>query len=693
MTGRPEGATVVRADLLALTPEVLATLANRGLVKRAGRAVDGGEAPALRTDDGGTVYAEHPDGVRSSLPPAGGLGAGSCSCGAPGICRHLLVLVLAYQRTIGAAAPAAPGAPVGPGVSGPVAGPGGPGTPVPTAEAAGPAGRFETWSPGEVTDEELAEAVGDSALAAARRRHRRGYVARVRRPTAEDPVPQVELPTGTVRFLVPHQIAFAHADAADGGPESVALAVWAYRAADRDRPGGWEAQVRVGGGTAEVDLAALDRAVALAGEVLLAGAVHTGAGLAAPLATARRDLDAAGLRWPLLALDELAAQLDAYAARSARYRPAQLAEVLAELPARRRAVVNRGASPVERVLGTDEPAETPLRRQRLTGLGARVRESADEFGVEVFLAQPAGAGVLVLRRDWPRADVGRVTGHDLAGRRVAGTTVRALAGGNVVTESAVRGPSGRIRFAAGRIARTTVSPGAGSWGELPPGVLVRDLAALGAALAELPPRPLRPRADAESVRVVEIAEVRAVGYAAGEQRLDAVVADPSGGTATVSAAHRSVCPAALDTLAAALTGAHGTPRYVSGAVRRGPGGLVIEPFAVVAEQTVVVPDLAAGTGDGALAGADTEPPDPVDAALREGLGLLAQAAHAGLRHLPGGFPDRLRASGAALATAGLDRCGAALRVLAGTLGPAPGDAAVRAWVDAQLRLLVAAESG
>ncbi|PSK61577.1 hypothetical protein B0E53_06528 [Micromonospora sp. MH33] len=41
---------------------------------------------------------------------------------------------------------------------------------------------------------------------------------------------------------------------------------------------------------------------------------------------------------------------------------------------------------------------------------------------------------------------------------------------------------------------------------------------------------------------------------------------------------------------------------------------------------------------------------------------------------------------------GLDRCGAALTDLAGALGAGPGDAAVRAWVDAQIRLLVTAES-
>ncbi|MFG2054638.1 hypothetical protein ACGFI9_11475 [Micromonospora sp. NPDC048930] len=687
---------MTRTDLLALTPEVLAALSNRGLVKRATKAVDGGELPTLTVDEDGAVRAAHPDGVTSVLPAGGGLATGVCSCAAPGVCRHLLALVLTYQReqTVTGpgperAVPARPGGPTGGGGVGPnpdTAGPDGAGD-----GPAGTAGEPWRWSPGDVTDEELAAAVGTPALAAAERRRRRGYLAVVRRPGADDPVPQVELPTGTVRFLVPRQIGYASSDAAGDGGEAIALAVWACRAADRDQPDRREAQVRVGGTASVVDGPALDAAVTLAGEVLLTGAVHTGTGADARLAAVRRDLDAAGLRWPLLAVDELAGQLEAYAARSARYRPETLAEVLAELPARRRAVVNGGGTPPERVLGADEPAETPLRRLRLTGLGARVRESAGEVAVDVVLAHPAAAGVLVLRREFGPADGAGLTGHALAGRRVAGSTLGALAAGNVVSESAVRSAAHRLRFAAGRLARTTVTPGAGSWAELPPGLLARDLDALAAALAEQPPRLLRPRTAAESVRVLALGDVRAIGYAAGEQRLAATVTGVAGGVATVSAVHRAVAPGALDALAAALGGAHGTPRYVSGTVRRGADGLVVEALAVVAD-TVVVPDLAAGAGDGALGGVVAEPPDPVTAALRAASALLAQAAHSGLRHLPAGFRDRLRSAAERLARVGLDRCGNALIDLAGALGADPGDAAVRAWVDAQIRLLVTAES-
>ncbi|MGW4157762.1 hypothetical protein ACWEDF_31925, partial [Micromonospora chersina] len=112
---------MIRTDLLTLTPEVLAALSNRGLVKRAVKAVEGGEAPTLAVDGDGAVHAAHPDGVITTLPAGGALATGVCSCAAPGVCRHLLALVLTYQRQHATGpAPAPPAA--GPTDDGPGAG-------------------------------------------------------------------------------------------------------------------------------------------------------------------------------------------------------------------------------------------------------------------------------------------------------------------------------------------------------------------------------------------------------------------------------------------------------------------------------------------------------------------------------------------------------------------------------------------
>ncbi|RKR86856.1 hypothetical protein BDK92_1124 [Micromonospora pisi] len=668
----PEVLPRSRPDLLALTPEALAALTNRGLVKRAAKEVDQAP-PTVQLDPDGTVRGRFADAIVTSLP-TGGLDTGSCNCGAIGTCRHLVALILTYQRQ-GSGTDA--GDDVDPGV------------------AAGGRGAGERaaavldWSPGSFTDEVLAARIGTRLLAVARRAERAGYVARVRRASATDPVPQVELSTATVRFLVPYDLGFVHSDVVAGARDDViALAVWAFRVADATVPGVPEAQVEVGGvPAATMRGTGLEPALELADAVLRDGAVHLGPGISAVIADVRRQLDAAGLRWPLLAVDDLAAQLTAYHDRSNRYRPDLLAGLLAELHARHRAVVNDGASPRSRVLGTEEPAETPLRRVRLDSLGCRVLAIGDERVAEVFYAHADSSTILVLRRAWTGAE----DGPALANRRVGGATLGALANGVVVTESAVRSASRTIRLATSRIARTTVGPSPGHWDRLPQTMTVMDFAVLSEELTALPPAVVRPRVEAELVRAVQIAEIRSLRYSPGHQRLDAVVADRAGNTATITATHAAVTPGRLDTIAATLRGAHGPVRYVSGAVSRNGGELLVEPFAFAVDGRLVVPDLAPAQSGTAVAEIEPNGPDALADTVREQLELLAEVAHRGLAHLPTTFTDRLRGSAHTLSTMGMRRIGDAVARFAETLGPDRGEEAARAWVDAYLRLSLAAE--
>lgn len=642
----------MRTDLLALTPETLAELTNRGLVKRASREI-AQAAPALAEDDDGVVHAVFPDGTATDLP-AGGLESGTCGCGTIGVCRHLVGLVLAYRERCIARPDGDPAA---------------------------------AWSPGAFTDQQLTARIGDRMMAAARRIERTGYVARVHRGRPADPVPMVELPTATVRFLVPHDLGFARTDAVAGARDDVlALAVWAFRAADRQAPGAADVQVQVGGRPATpTTIPALEHAVALAGLVLREGAVHLGAGIGAEVTTVRRRLESARLRWPLLAVDDLAAQLDAYRDRSARYRPEALADHVAELFARHRAVSGGGAGLASRVLGTDEASDTPLRRARLDGLGARVSAAGDERMVDVFLAHADTAAVLVLRRTYRTEDAG----PELAGRRVAGLTLSALAAGAMVTESASRSAGRTVRLGARRLSRTEAMTTRGSWQHLPRALIAADLTALAAELDALPPRPVRARVAAELVRVVPVADVLSISYAPGAQRLDAVITDAAGVPATVTATHAGCTPGRLDGVAAAL---RGDVRYVAGSVRRGGGGVVIDPIGFAVADGVLVPDLRP-----ADRGAD--PPerpgpvtDPLGRELDDALTLLAEVAHRGLLHAPPTMAARLRTTAQRLRRTGLRRAGDAAATLAGLLGPDPGEAAVNAWVDAYLRVAVAAES-
>jgi hypothetical protein len=189
----------VRADLLALSEDSLAALANRGIVRRALREVAEGVGPRIEVDADDRVIGIYPDGVTTTLAPSTVLEAAICSCLASGVCRHKVGVVLAYQQRQAATSVAA----------------------------------FESWSPAMFTDEELDAVLGARVMGAARQAYGRGFRAKVRRPNATDPVPTVELGSCTVRFLVPRELAYAHTDAIRGRrDDAVALAVWAFRAAD-----------------------------------------------------------------------------------------------------------------------------------------------------------------------------------------------------------------------------------------------------------------------------------------------------------------------------------------------------------------------------------------------------------------------------------------------------------------------------
>ncbi len=660
--------TEPRADLLALTPDTLAALSNRGLVKRAAKELESGAGPEVSRAEDGTVSGRHPDGTLTELPPGLGLDSARCSCGAAGVCRHRIGLVLSYQRDAAARreaeqadlgdAPAADGPP------------------------------FTAWSPAEFDDAALTAVLGRAAVAGARRSLDRGYSAVLHRATPEQPVPWAELPTCTVRFPVPHELGYALTDAATPlRGEVVALAVWAFRSAEAADPAA--ATVTVGGRTVPAAAGgadgALDAALALADQLLLEGVAQAGPVFTGVLDRAREALTAAACHWPAAALAELSGQVSDYAARDAGYQAERCALLLTELHARRRAAAG---DPVA-VLGTREARETPLRRVRLVALGCRIGGSGRRRTADVFLAHPAAGIALVLHRRWDLAEADPGTGHELGARRVLGSPLRALAAANVVSEHTSRSAGRAVSIGRGRIAATSVTPVGTAWADLPDSLLVRDLAEHLRPWADRPPQLVRPRVEAEAVRVLAVDAVEHVGYDPAAQLLEALVRDPSGHPVLVRAGYNPYCPGGLDALAAAL-GADGV-RFVSGSLRREAGRVVLDPLAVLGEGGLVVPDLAPGDGAAALAAAPQRPVDEVTGALEAALAALADAAHRGLRHLDGAARDRLAGCADRLHRTGLRTAAGLVRAVTEAWHRAGPEAAGAGWVEAQLHLLVALE--
>ncbi|BAJ26777.1 MULTISPECIES: hypothetical protein [Kitasatospora] len=678
-----------RADLLALDADTLAALANRGLVKRAARELEAGTGPSTELGADGEVSAVFPDGSRAALPAGVPLDAGTCSCAAPGVCRHLVGLVLAYQ--------ARQDAPVD--------------EPLPELP----------WSPTEFDDAALLTAFGRPALAAARRAWERGVRVTVQRVDAEHPAPSVELPSCTVRFPVPHSLNFALSGATSARHgELVALAVWAFRSADADgTPSG---ATRTAGGraaatgptaepTAEPAATApssgdataapartprrttadgttsttaksgartaaappaLAAVTALAEELLRTGTSRSGPVLLAQLSRLERDLTSASAHWPAAAAAELRGQLEAYAARDTRHDPDRVAELLAELCARHR------ASDRALALGTGESAVTQLRRTRLVALGCRVSgRSAAEREVALYFAQPDAAIALVLRRSWTLAEGQDGTGAALAARRLLGHPVRALAGANLVSESVSRSAGRAVAIERGRIASTSVTPLGGAWASLPAPLLLRDAAARLRALGGRPPRLVRPRIEAENAHVLAIAEVGPLGYDPARQRLEAVLRDESGTAVLLSAEHDALCPGRVDALAAALES--GAVSHVSGLLRQEAGRPVLDPLAVRGADRLVHPDLAAETDPRPFAVLPSAGGDPLTEALAAGRTALAELARTGLESA---LPHRLAPAAALLRRTGLRGAAALLDALA-------ADPVPLRWADAAIHLLTA----
>ncbi|MFC3494162.1 hypothetical protein [Glycomyces rhizosphaerae] len=650
----------MRADLLALTPDALAALANRGLVKRAAKDLDAGAVPTVSLAEDGTLTAVFPDGAEAVLPAAGGLEGATCTCGAPGKCRHRVGAVLAYQREQQAPQQDPPAEPP---VVEPVA------------------------SPAAITDEQLREVLGHHALKAAEQTRKAGYTARLVWPGPDRPA-VAELPAATVSFLVPG-LGYVHTDATGPARDAnIVLAVWAFRDAAE---GTATATVSVGGDAASDGLA---EALTLAERVLLDGATGADGVLRAALQRESKALTRRRAHWPAGAVDALVDQLQHYEDRSAAYDPLHLATLLAELPARARASSRRSeaqsdGTPTAQILGSEEAAATPLTLVRLTGLGARVAAVGDTRTLEIYLAQPETGMVLAVQRDWPATEADALTGAALASRRLAGCKIGALASGNTVTEAASRTAARALKLGTGRLAKTQVLPLGSAWNDLPASLRATDLDALAAELAARPPALVRPRVAAESLRVIALEEAELLGYDPASQCLEGRITATNGGSARLRVPHNAAAPGALEAVEKALT--RGVIA-VAGHVRRHRGVLIVEPTALLTEDGPVIPDFAPGDDTAELAAADaTAPTDPVAAAIEGALLACADLAHQGLRGAREPSRVRVEAAAAELRRVGLQRAAAGFVQLSKALGDEDGSAKCAAWTAATVRMLVTAE--
>ncbi len=646
-----------RKDLLSLTPESVAALANLGLVKRAQREIAGGTGPSLEEDEAGVVTGTFPDGVVTKLPPNVLLRDAPCSCGATTVCRHRVAVVLAYPAWH-------------------------------ESHSAPLSKKGEAWSPSCFDDAALEALVGKRLFRRAQTIARGGIVVEIEAGAT----PLAKLPTCTVRFHVPRDLAYARCDCqATIACEHVVIASWAFRRADETNTTA-PAAIELGTQRTDAASAGLGDALTLAEHVIVEGIAHIGEGAHARFARARLALEQDGALWPNTILEDLERTIEAYRNRSARFRTADATMLLASLAARARAADQGGQLPRRYILGSDEAPETALDHVRLVSLGARIDADDRAREASVYLLDPDTGIVLVLSRRFEFApDKDPEEGPDLAKRAIAGRfTIEAVARGQLVTRAAKRRANHALTLSASRAGLTSVAPSAGDWDSMRSSILVRDFGKLAEDLHARPPRLLAPRILASQMRVLALEQeaVQRVAYRPGEQEIFAELADTEGATVHLVRRHVRSAPHALDAIAKALADG---PRFIAGDVRLGATGIEIDPTAIVTDR-IVVPDIEKEkrTVEGLPLLAPKKTPALV-AAIERASTLLEEALHDGLARTRSGFADRAAETAHLLEAIGLTDAALRVKTLATAVKTSDPEGA-RAWLDAAIRIELTREA-
>ncbi|WWW35997.1 hypothetical protein V8017_02910 [Stenotrophomonas rhizophila] len=278
----------------------------------------------------------------------------------------------------------------------------------------------------------------------------------------EDSPPSAQLPMCSVRFFARGSIAHARCDCRQGGNcAHVVLAVLAFAQAERlgplqaphtlqlrnadtasDAASGWDAAARAL--HADID--------ALLLSLWLDGGAQPLIALAARIQALRTRARAQGWCWIDDALAELRHLLQARQARSTRFAPLALLDLVVGLWARLQSAAQLAcqaapALPAAQVLGIGVKGEVALDRLRLVSLGAALWRDEREEGASVLWADPDTQSVTVMARQWPlEAQAPARIGE----RRVAGHPLRQLAASQVITQRATRSANGTINVAAQR---------------------------------------------------------------------------------------------------------------------------------------------------------------------------------------------------------------------------------------------------
>ncbi|MDU1267589.1 MAG: SWIM zinc finger family protein [Escherichia coli] len=460
----------LRPELLELTPQALTALSNAGFVKRSLKELENGNVPEI-SHENSALIATFSDGVRTQLANSQALKEAQCSCGASGMCRHRVMLVLSYQRLCATVQPTE---------------------------------KEEEWDPA-IWLEELA------TLPDATRKRAQALVAKgitIELFCAPGEIPSARLPMSDVRFYSRSSIRFARCDCIEGTLcEHVVLAVQAFVEAKAQQAEFnhliW--QMRSEHVTSSDDPFASEEGQTCRQYVQqLSQALWLG-GISQPLihyeAAFNRALQAAeacNWRWVSESLRQLRASVDAFHTRASHYHAGECLRQLAALNsrlncaqemARRDSVGEVPPVPWRTVVGSGIAGEAKLDHLRLVSLGMRCWQDIEHYGLRIWFTDPDTGSILHLSRSWPRSEQ---ENSPAATRRLFSFQAGALAGGQIVSQAAKRSADGELLLATRNRLSSVVPLSPDAWQMLSAPLRQPGIVALREYLRQRPPACIRP---------------------------------------------------------------------------------------------------------------------------------------------------------------------------------------------------------
>lgn len=546
----------LRPELLELTPQALTALSNAGFVKRSLKELENGNVPEI-SHENGALIATFSDGIRTQLASGQALKEAWCNCGASGMCRHRVMLVLSYQRLCAATQPT----------------------------------EQEEWDPA-IWLEELA------TLPDATRKRAQALIAKgisIELFCAPGEIPSARLPMSDVRFYSRSSIRFARCDCIAGTLcEHVALAVQAFAEAKAQQAGFthliWQMRSEKiasndnpfsgeEGKTCRQYVQQLSQALWLGG--ISQPLIH----YEAAFSRALQGAEICNWRWVSESLRQLQASVDAFHTRASHYHAGECLRQLAALTsrlnsaqemARRDSVGEVPPMPWRTVVGAGIAGEAKLDHLRLVSLGMRCWQDFQQYGLRIWFTDPDTGSILYLSRCWPRSEQENAPA---ATRRLFSFQAGALAGGQIVSQAARRSAEGELLLATRNRLSSVVPLSPDAWQMLSAPLRQPGIAALREYLRQRPPVCVRPLNQVDNLFILPVAECISLGWDSSRQTLDAQVISGEGenNVLTLSLPASASAPFATERMAALLQQQDDPVCLVSGFVSFVEGQLTLEP--------------------------------------------------------------------------------------------------------------------